>query len=81
MQFQTKVDEFLSLVSSTLESYLQAYKEDWPQDGMEETQFILALCGIITSKLTAVSEIYSQDYDCWFINQASFFFLNYVGLY
>ena len=36
-------------MSSTLESYLQAYREDWPQDGMEETQFILALCGIITS--------------------------------
>ncbi|XP_071166501.1 heat shock factor 2-binding protein-like isoform X3 [Mytilus edulis] len=45
----SKIDEFLCLVSNTLESYLSAYKEEWPQDTSEEQSFILALCGIITN--------------------------------
>ncbi|XP_041373795.1 heat shock factor 2-binding protein-like [Gigantopelta aegis] len=45
----TKVDEFLCIVSSTLESYVSAYKEDWPQEQSEELSFILALCGVITN--------------------------------
>ena len=39
------------LVSSTIESYISTYSDDFPQDSTEETQFILALCGIITSEL------------------------------
>jgi len=29
---------------------LSAYKDEWPHDTSEEQSFILALCGIITSK-------------------------------
>ena len=46
---QSKVTEFLGLVSSTLQSYLAAYSDDLPNEESEEAQFILALCGIITS--------------------------------
>ncbi|KAL5003962.1 hypothetical protein ScPMuIL_017418 [Solemya velum] len=45
----TKVDEFFGLLSSTLQSYVSAYKSEWPEDQTDETQFILALCGIITN--------------------------------
>ena len=47
---QAKVAEFLQMVTSTLESYLATYKEDVPQELADETQFVLALCGIITSE-------------------------------
>ena len=49
---QSKVEEFLSLVSNTLESYLHTYKDEVPQEVEDETQFVLALCGVITSKDT-----------------------------
>jgi len=49
---QTKVDEFLSVISNTLESYLITYSEDpLPAINSDEVQFVLALCGIITSKV------------------------------
>lgn len=52
---QSKVDEFLSLVSSTLESYSQVCtpgnsQQAESQELSDETQFGLALCGIITSE-------------------------------
>ena len=43
------MNEFLGLVSSTLQSYLAAYSDDLPSEESEEAQFILALCGVITS--------------------------------
>ena len=43
------MDEFLSMTSSTVESYVDTYKDDVPQEQTDETVFILALCGIITS--------------------------------
>ena len=49
MHLQTKVEEFLALVSTTIESYLQSYSDEVPVETSEETQFILALCGTITS--------------------------------
>ncbi|XP_060063773.1 heat shock factor 2-binding protein-like [Ylistrum balloti] len=55
----TKVDEFLCLVTSTLQSYVSAYKVDWPKDDQEETQFILALCGIITN---IAASAYGRDF-------------------
>ncbi|XP_021362678.1 heat shock factor 2-binding protein-like isoform X2 [Mizuhopecten yessoensis] len=55
----TKVDEFLCLVTSTLQSYVSAYKSDWPKDDQEETQFILALCGIITN---IAASAYGRDF-------------------
>ncbi|WAR00336.1 HSF2B-like protein [Mya arenaria] len=57
----TKVDEFLSLVSSTLASYVSAYREDWPRDDTEETHFILALCGIITN---IAASAYGREFLC-----------------
>ncbi|ESP04797.1 hypothetical protein LOTGIDRAFT_229909 [Lottia gigantea] len=45
----TKVDEFFSIVTSTLDGYLAAYKDDWPSEPSDETNFILALCGTITN--------------------------------
>ncbi|XP_069126207.1 heat shock factor 2-binding protein-like isoform X2 [Argopecten irradians] len=56
---QTKVDEFLCLVASTLQSYVSAYKSDWPKEDQEETQFILALCGIITN---IAASAYGRDF-------------------
>ncbi|XP_033749136.1 heat shock factor 2-binding protein-like [Pecten maximus] len=55
----TKVDEFLCLVTSTLQSYVSAYKADWPKEDQEETQFILALCGIITN---IAASAYGRDF-------------------
>jgi hypothetical protein len=47
--FQSQVDEFLQLVSSTLQSYHATYTDGLPGETSEEAQFVLALCGIITS--------------------------------
>ncbi|XP_052278088.1 heat shock factor 2-binding protein-like isoform X2 [Dreissena polymorpha] len=57
----TKVDEFLSLVSSTLGSYVAAYRADWPKDSTEEAQFILALTGTITN---IAASAYGRDVLC-----------------
>lgn len=48
--FQSKVEEFLTLVSNTLNSYVITYKSDWPGMDSDESQFVHALCGVITSK-------------------------------
>ncbi|KAK6173504.1 hypothetical protein SNE40_016943 [Patella caerulea] len=45
----SKVDEFFCIVSSTLDGYLAAYKDDWPTEPSDETNFILALCGTVTN--------------------------------
>ena len=47
--FQSKVDDFLQLVSSTVQSFQVTYSDGVPQESSEEVQFVLALCGIITS--------------------------------
>ena len=48
---QSKVSEFLQLVSSTLQSDLATYSDSgMPDEGSEEAQFVLALCGIVTSE-------------------------------
>ncbi|XP_048732511.2 heat shock factor 2-binding protein-like isoform X1 [Ostrea edulis] len=44
-----KVEEFLTLVSNTLSSYVMTYKSDWPDVKSDESQFVHALCGIITN--------------------------------
>lgn len=46
------MSEFFELISGTLESYLTTYSGDMPDEESQETQFILALCGIVTSKLS-----------------------------
>lgn len=55
----SKVDEFLLLVQSTLDSFLTTYKEDWPQEKTNEEHFILALCGIITN---IAASAYGRDF-------------------
>ncbi|KAK3098454.1 hypothetical protein FSP39_019603 [Pinctada imbricata] len=55
----TKVDEFLNLITNTLTSYITAYKEDWPKEESDETQFIWALCGIITN---IAATAYGRDF-------------------
>ncbi len=52
--------EFLELMSSTLQSFLTAYTDDLPSMESNEAQFILALCGIITSELTLCGIITSE---------------------
>ena len=47
---QSMVNEFLRLVSTTLQSYLATYSDGLPEESSEEAQFVLALCGIITSR-------------------------------
>ncbi|XP_071094675.1 heat shock factor 2-binding protein-like [Haliotis cracherodii] len=55
----TKIDDFLSLVTSTVESYVSAYKDDWPQEQSDESGFILALVGIITN---VAASAYGRDF-------------------
>ena len=52
---QAKVAEFLSLVGNTIVSYLSTYDTDAPEDTSEDAQFVLSLCGTVTSELTAIS--------------------------
>ena len=48
---QSKVQEFLALTGSTLQSFLATYgRGEMPGETSEEAQFVLALCGIITSE-------------------------------
>ena len=49
MCVQSKVEEFLGLTCTTVQSYVDAYRNDWPQEETNESNFILALCGTITS--------------------------------
>ncbi|KAK7485552.1 hypothetical protein BaRGS_00023240 [Batillaria attramentaria] len=46
----SKADEFLGLACSTVQSYLSAYCDDWPEEESSESCFILALCGTITKE-------------------------------
>ena len=46
---QSNVGEFLELVGSTLQSYLATYSDELPGEDSEETQFVLSLCGTVTS--------------------------------
>ena len=48
---QSNVGEFLELVGSTLQSYLVTYNDELPAEDSEETQFVLSLCGTVTSRL------------------------------
>ncbi|GFO31797.1 heat shock factor 2-binding protein-like [Plakobranchus ocellatus] len=42
--------EFLELVSTSVQSYLSAYKDDqWPDQRTDEAIFIVALCGVATN--------------------------------
>uniref|UniRef100_A0A8W8HLQ4 Heat shock factor 2-binding protein n=1 Tax=Magallana gigas TaxID=29159 RepID=A0A8W8HLQ4_MAGGI len=45
----SKVEEFLTLVSNTLNSYVITYKSDWPGMDSDESQFVHGLCGVITN--------------------------------
>ena len=60
---QSKVSEFLELVSSTLQSFLAAYTEDLPSEESDEAQFILALCGIVTSEWACVCYLVVASHD------------------
>ena len=51
---QSKVEEFLGLTCSTMQSYVDAYHNDWPQEETNESGFILALCGTITSEFPSL---------------------------
>ena len=45
------MQEFLALAGSTLQSFLATYgRGEMPGETSEEAQFVLALCGIITSE-------------------------------
>ncbi|RUS70799.1 hypothetical protein EGW08_021434, partial [Elysia chlorotica] len=45
----TRSAEFLELVSTSVESYLSAYKDDqWPDQRTDEAIFVVSLCGIAT---------------------------------
>ncbi|XP_074645900.1 heat shock factor 2-binding protein-like [Tubulanus polymorphus] len=45
----SKIGDFLTVVNSTIQSYSVTYKEEKPAENSDETQFILALCGIVTN--------------------------------
>ena len=42
--------EFLQLVGVTVESFLSTYEQDLPAENSEEVQFVLSLCGTVTSE-------------------------------
>ena len=50
---QAKVAEFLSLVGNTIVSYLSTYGTDAPEETSDDAQFVLSLCGTVTSELPA----------------------------
>lgn len=54
-QLQSKVPEFLALVGNTVVSYLSTYGSDAPEDNSEDAQFVLSLCGTVTSESPAIS--------------------------
>ena len=50
---QAKIAEFLSLVGNTVVSYLSTYGSDAPEETSDDAQFVLSLCGTVTSELLA----------------------------
>ena len=50
---QAKIAEFLSLVGNTVVSYLGTYGADAPEETSDDAQFVLSLCGTVTSELLA----------------------------
>ena len=50
LSMQEKVSEFLRLGASTLQSYLDTYADSLPDEASLESQFVLALCGTVTSE-------------------------------
>lgn len=49
---QSKADDFLALVTTTLRSYFSevSREDDLPEEGSQEARYILALCGTLTSE-------------------------------
>ncbi|XP_070548493.1 heat shock factor 2-binding protein-like isoform X2 [Ptychodera flava] len=45
----SKVADFLIIVRHTMESYIATYQDEMPDEHTDESQFVLALCGIITN--------------------------------
>ncbi|XP_059139450.1 heat shock factor 2-binding protein-like [Physella acuta] len=46
----SRSQEFLEIISSSVMSYLTAYKDDeWPNQNTDEAIFILSLCGVVTN--------------------------------
>lgn len=52
MNFQSKTETFFSLAGQTMESFVRSLGEDTKQQEVDsdESQFVLALAGIVTSK-------------------------------
>ncbi|XP_063233940.1 uncharacterized protein LOC134537437 isoform X5 [Bacillus rossius redtenbacheri] len=50
-----KLVDFLSLVSGSLQSFLETYGGDLPPTGSDECQFIMSLCGIVTNVAAAAA--------------------------
>ncbi|CAH1797078.1 unnamed protein product [Owenia fusiformis] len=60
MLAEAKIDDFLQLVGSTVETFSNTYKNDTPQpENSEETQFVLSLCGIVTN---IAASSYGRDF-------------------
>ncbi|KAL8568769.1 hypothetical protein ACOMHN_003174 [Nucella lapillus] len=55
----SQVEEFLGLTCSTINSYVEAYHNDWPSEDTNESRFILALCGTVTN---IGASAYGRDY-------------------
>ncbi|KAK7105320.1 heat shock factor 2-binding protein-like [Littorina saxatilis] len=55
----SKVEEFLGLTCSTVQSYVDAYQNDWPPPETNESRFILALCGTVTN---IAASAYGRDF-------------------
>ena len=53
MILQAKIAEFLSLVGNTIDSYLSTHSTDAPEENSEDAQFVLSLCGTVTSESPA----------------------------
>lgn len=60
---QSKVGEFLQLAGSTLLSFLEAYRDSAPPDETHpEAQFVLALCGTITSEIAVMLTVHGYHH-------------------
>jgi len=50
---QNKVADFLCIVSGTLESFLETFDTEMPGPSADESQFIMAMGGIVTNMAAA----------------------------
>lgn len=83
MNFQSKAETFFNLAGQTMESFVRSLGEDTKQHNMDsdESQFVLALAGIVTSKSFWNVDMMFYLYNRWDKIQHVFFQISSVQIY